>query len=72
MVVQTCKLSTFETEAGKSGVQGHSQLDAELETSLGYEALSQKTKYKDTKANYKAALNEKYAVPTEDKLLASL
>lgn len=45
MVVQTCKPSTFETEAGKS-VQGHSQLDTEHETSLGYEALSQKTKYK--------------------------
>lgn len=54
MVAQTCKPSTFETEARKSR-----SLSDELETSLGYEALSQKSTYKETKANYKAALSEK-------------
>lgn len=72
MVAQTCKPSTSETEAGNQEFKVTLSYTLSLRLVWVREALSQKIKKKETKANYKAVLNEKYMVPTEDKLLAIL
>ena len=36
MIAHTCKPSTWETEAVRSGVEGQSWLHGEFKTSLGY------------------------------------
>jgi hypothetical protein len=56
-VVHTCHLSTWEVEAGRSGVQGYLLLHKDFEAILNYKMLSQnKTKLQEGTVHLEAVL----------------